>query len=249
MDIYLATVALEKNRWSTHQPSFEVSVFLPRLIRDGFHGIELWENHLFLASPAEQQRLFDCGMPVIFNTYAPFGQGLLPCHEAVADAARRLHAHAVKFNLEACDAPLAHQLDTLRQFAALLPPEVMLLCECHPGTPVEEPSAAQAALAQLDPGRFGAIVHLAPVKGDNARRFACYGPRIQHLHTQLRKPGANDRTRLRDQPGVARDHLLALKAWGFDGSASVEFTLDGATPEETYANCADDLHFIQEAWT
>lgn len=248
MDIYLSTVAMEKNRWSTHQPSYEVSAFLPRLLHDGFRGIELWENHLFLASEAEQQRLYASSVPMIFNTYVPFGQGLLPRHEAVAEAVHRLNAHAIKFNLEACDAPLAQQLDTLRQFAALLPPEVTLLCECHPGTPLEEPADAQAILARLDSARFGAIVHLAPVKGDNARRFTCYGPHICHLHTQLRKPGSDARTRLDDQPGVARDHLRALKAWGFEGSASVEFTLDGATPEETYANCVSDLHFIQEAW-
>ena len=66
MDIYLSTVAMEKNRWSTHQPSYEVSAFLPRLFRDGFRGIELWENHLFLASEAEQQRLLASGVPVIY---------------------------------------------------------------------------------------------------------------------------------------------------------------------------------------
>ena len=247
MQVYLATVAMEKNRWSTKQPSFEVSGFIDRALADGFEGIELWENHYLLADEAEKQRLRDSGVPLIYNTYLRFDQGVTEQFHKVAEAVAALKAHAVKFNIEKAALPLEEQLKTLEAFAAMLPAEVKLLSECHPNTRMEEAEDALAVFEQLPKERYGAIVHLAPVTGDNARRFELYGKQIIHLHTQLRKPGTNDRTRLDEQPGVARDYFRALKAWGFDGSVSVEFTLDGQTPEETYENCVADLHFIREA--
>lgn len=247
MKVYLATVAMEKNRWSTKQPSFEVSAFVKRAMADGFDGIELWENHYLLASDEEKQRLRDSGVPILYNTYLRFDQGITEQFHQVAKAVAVLKASAIKFNIEKSDVPLDTQMETLKAFAAMLPSRVKLLSECHPGTRMEEAEDAKAVFDQLPADRYGAILHLAPVKGDNARRFELYGDRICHLHTQLRKPGTNDRTRLDEQPGVARDYFRALKAWGFDGSISVEFTQDGQTPEETYENCVADLRFIQEA--
>ena len=84
MAVYLATIALEKNRWTTRQPSYAVSDFLPRLRNDGFDGIELWENHFLLADAQEQRRLADSGIPLIFNTYTRFDEGLTPRLRAVA---------------------------------------------------------------------------------------------------------------------------------------------------------------------
>ena len=125
----------------------------------------------------------------------------------------------------------------------------MLLSECHPGTRMEHPADAKAILDQLPQERFGAIVHLAPVKGDNARRFELYGNRIHHLHAHLLQPGTTTYIRLDSEPGLARDYLRALKSWGFSGSISVEFSKTEDTPEATYQNCVADLHMIQEAMT
>lgn len=247
MKVFLTTVAMEKNRWSTKQPSFEVSAFVNRALADGFDGIELWENHYLLANEDEKQRLRDCGVPLIYNSYLRFDQGITESFRRAAEAVADLKAQAVKFNLEKSDMPPEEQLETLKAFAAMLPPHVKLLSECHPNTRMEEATDARAILEQLPADRYGAIVHLAPEKGDNARRFELYGSRICHLHTQLRKPGTNERTRLDAQPGLARDHCRALKAWGFEGTVSVEFTQDGQTPEETYENCVADLRFIREA--
>lgn len=249
MRVFLSTVAMEKNRWGTKEPSFAVSGFVPGAMADGFDGLELWENHLLRADEAEQARLYAAGIPWIYNTYLRFDEGVTPRMREVASVIARLRPEKVKFNLNASACPVEQQIETLLAFADLLPEDVMLLSECHPGTPMEAPEDAQRILARLPAGRFGAIVHLAPVLGDNARRFALYGDRIVHLHTQLRLPGTNERTRLDAQPGIARDHLLALRAWGFCGSASVEFTQDGRTPEETYANCAADMRLIREALT
>lgn len=247
MAVYLATIALEKNRWTTRQPSYAVSDFLPRLGSDGFDGIELWENHFLLADAQERRRLTDSCIPLIFNTYARFDEGLTPQLRAVADAICGLNTFAVKFNLEPSDTPISDQLDTLCRFAALLPDGVKLLSECHPGTLMEQPEDAKAILDQLPADRFGAILHLAPVKGGNARRFELYGDRIHHLHAHLLEPGTVHYLRLDSMPGVARDHLRALKSWGFTGTVSVEFTETLDTPEATYQNCVADLHFIKEA--
>ena len=247
MQIYLSTVAMEKNRWGSKIPSFAVSDYAARAVNDGFAGLELWENHLLAAPADEQKRLYDCGAPMIYNTYLRFSEGVTDRMRRVAEAIARLHAKAVKFNLDRAETPLAQQLDALRAFSELLPPDVRLLSECHPNTPMEAPEAAADILSRLPAARFGAIVHLAPVKGDNARRFALYGERIVHLHSQLRSPGSDQRTRLDEQPGVARDLLCALTAWGFHGSVSVEFTREGDTVEQTYQYCLADLSFIKEA--
>ena len=247
MDIYLSTVAMEKNRWSSKVPSYAISDYALRALSDGFAGLELWENHLLAADEAEQRRLYACGVPILYNTYLHFSEGVTDSMRRVADSIARLGAKAVKFNLDRSVGALASQLDTLMAFAGMLEPDVRLLCECHPGTPMEAPTEAARIFAQLPTSRFGAIVHLAPVKGENARRFELYGPRITHLHSQLRMPGSDLRTRLDEQPGIARDLLRALLAWGFTGTASIEFTRDGDTVEETYQNCVADLLFIKEA--
>lgn len=246
MRVFLCTIAMEKNRWSTKMPSFAVSSFVERAMKDGFDGLELWENHLLLADPTEQEKLYGAAIPWIYNTYLRFDQGVTPRMREIANVITRLKPEKVKLNLSASECPVSRQVETLLAFADMIPDEITLLSECHPGTPMENPEDACRILEMLPSGRFGAIVHLAPDLGDNARRFQQYGHRIDHLHSQLRRPGAKERTRLDAQPGVARDYLYALKAWGFSGTAAIEFTQDGNTPEETYENCVADMHMIVE---
>lgn len=246
MRVFLCTIAMEKNRWSTKIPSFAVSDFVERAVKDGFDGLELWENHLLLADSKEQEKLYGAGIPWIYNTYLRFDQGVTSRMREIADVITRLNPEKVKLNLSASECPVSKQVETLLAFAGMIPDRIGLLSECHPGTPMENPEDACRVFEMLPAERFGAIVHLAPDLGENARRFELYGNRICHLHSQLRRPGAKERTRLDAQPGVARDHLCALRAWGFCGSASIEFTQDGNTPEETYENCVADMHMIRE---
>ncbi len=249
MNTYLSTVALEKNRWSSRIPSLLVSDYLDRLTHDGFSGIELWENHYVLASKEEQKKI--CSFPgtIIFNTYASFENGITDALKRLSDILHDLHVSGVKFNFGKNPEAESSQIETLLAFLPYLPENTTMLCECHPGTVAEKPENAKKLLDLLPADRFKAIVHLSPENGYNAKRFALYPERIIHLHCQLRHPGQQGRSRLDAYPGIASDRILALQSWGFRGSASIEFTEDGNSPDETYLNCVRDCHFLQEVFS
>jgi len=236
--IYLATVCLERNRWGSRQPSFRVSNWLDRFAADGFDGIELWENHYLRADAAEQARLD--GQVAIFNTYAGFTDAAADVahREQAAAAIARTGAGGVKYNLGGDAARLAEYRRNLLAWAAQLPASCRLLCECHPGTVLESVDAARRFLAELDPVRFGVIAH---VRGDCAgleNWLATFGPRLQHLHLQLR-----------ELPVTGAE---VLRARGFAGSAAVEFTRGIGREEQIealYANARADLAWYRGIWS
>ena len=55
--IYLASIALEPERWSSRRPSFAFSEWCPAAREAGFDGIELWEYHYTLAAGGERELL------------------------------------------------------------------------------------------------------------------------------------------------------------------------------------------------
>jgi sugar phosphate isomerase/epimerase len=250
--VYLATVALERNRWGSREPSLRVSDWIERIARDGFDGIELWANHFLAADDDERSRLIERAARVaVFNTYAGFG-------DSPADAAHRddavaavalLRAGAVKFNL----GPNPAQLDTYRRnllmWSAQLPEACVLLCECHPGTVMENADIATAFLAELDPARFGAISHVTGDADRLAHWATTLGPRMQHLHLQLRSPEDDPAT----PAGQRRLNacVSVLDAHGFRGGASVEFTRGIGRDEQIetlYANARADMMAYRAAW-
>ncbi len=57
--IFLGTVLLERNRWAKdgRRSSVQVSDWTQRAHDDGFDGLELWEDHVNLATEDERERL------------------------------------------------------------------------------------------------------------------------------------------------------------------------------------------------
>jgi len=247
VQIYLGSVLLEFNRWAKERlPTFRVSEWADRSAAAGFDGIELWENHYARTDPAERAALQTAQLPVtIFNSYVTLRADGETARQRVAAFVCALRAPAVKFNVGADPETLASELRTAREWAAGMP-GVRLLCECHPGTALEDAAAAAAALA--DYPEIGVIVHPFS-RADLPGWLRHLGPKIRHAHVQV-VDAQQRRRRLCDQPTLARERLAMLREGGFSGSLTIEFTAGvGAAPENRealFAAACDDLAFLRE---
>lgn len=255
--IYLASILLEPNRWKAgKEPSYKVSAWMDKIRAAGFEGIELWENHYLKASGDEQEALHGAAVPIrIFNTYAAFTPDKdedLRRKEAEATAA--LKAGAVKFNVGNDPKRTTEYLETAVQWAKQLPPNTRLICECHPGTVLETPEAAEKAFNEhWRDERFQAIVHPfstpLPVLKEWMKRLK---GQVVHCHVQLR--GEQNRPiRLDRKPREVREALAVLRDGGFAGSFSLEFTEGTSTPNDRpeilFENALADLRFLRENWS
>ena len=250
MPTYLATVCLERNRWGSRRPSLRASEWIGRAVREGFDGVELWENHYLAADAQERADLLELRAQVaVFNTYAGMSDDPADAEQRrrAAEALLQLSVPAVKYNLGRDPAKHDEYRRNLLNWEATLPAACALLCECHPGSVLEEPDAAAAFLADLDPARFAAIAHISGDAAALQRWTAALGPRLRHVHVQCRTP--------EHATPAGRAQLAAcvdvLRAAGFTGSAAVEFTR-GIGPNERieaiYANARADLAALREAW-
>lgn len=252
--IFLASIALEPNRWRREPekiPSLRVSEWSERAARSGFAGWELWEHHYLKAGEKERKALAASSLPVrIFNTYRIPG---IDPHEdwlRVAEAVRHMgdRMRAIKFNLGKADVPVERQIEAALAWAESLPEDVRMLCECHPGTVLEDPSAAARAFNVWPADRFGAILH--PMNRDPGhceRWLEALGSRIGHLHWQARNEENRICSLLDKRDQVARAvHLLAGK--GFIGTQSIEFVegtgRPGESPETLFAAAQRDLRTL-----
>jgi sugar phosphate isomerase/epimerase len=247
--IYIGTVLLEANRWARQRtPTFLVSDWLPRLAAAGFDGIELWENHVTLAPASERAALRAAPLPVrVFNSYATMNAAGAAARDLAAALALELRAGAVKFNVGKDSASLIEELEAARCWGRQMP-GVQLLCECHPGTALEHPERAAEALASFP--EVSVIVH-AFTSADLQGWFRHLGPRVRHTHVQILDPNGR-RCKLRDQTPLVRERLAAMRAAGYSGSFTIEFTAGvGTAPEDRealFAAACDDLAFLREEW-
>lgn len=245
--IYFGTVLLEANRWAKERtPTYRVSEWLKRIAAVGFDGLELWENHAALADSEERAALRSSQLPVrVFNSYVPLDAGGEDARRTVAGLVGELKAKVVKFNVSSADETLESELRAARAWAALMP-GVELLCECHPGTALEDPAVAARALADFP--EIGVIVHPFSCP-DLAAWLTHLGPRIRHAHVQV-VDAQWRRWQLRDQSTLVRERLALLRGAGYTGSFTIEFTAGvGVAPEDRealFAAACDDLAFLRE---
>lgn len=245
--IYAATVALEKNRWGTKQPSFRVSQWLDRFSADGFDGVELWENHYLCAEPEEKARIEGAAPIAIFNSYSGFDDAASAARTSAAEAMRRLNARSVKYNFGNKPERIDEYRRNLLAWAGELPDGCTLLCECHGGTVLETVGACERVFSGLDPVKFGLMIHFSGNADGAADWFRTFGKRIQHIHVQLRTPESDPATeggRTALASGVA-----ALRGYGFRGDISMEFTRGIGKEEDIeviYANLCTDMRAIRE---
>lgn len=249
--VYIGTILLERNRWAPgRQPTYRVSEWVDRFREAGFDGMELWENHAALCPPEELAALEHSPLPIaVFNSYCSFDDGGKADRERAIRLANQLRAGGVKFNMgphpTLRDAYVENVLAWRAGFAA----ETRILCECHPGTILEEPESAAAAFADLGTDRFQAIVHPFFVPDRLREWFRHLGPAITHTHIQMRD-GNGLLQRLSSDPARVKETLRILREEGFRGSFTLEFTEGVSTPDEEikrlFQAACDDLQFLRE---
>jgi len=246
-NIYLGTIALEVNRHvAGKRPTIRPSEWTDRLRQAGFDGIELWENHVLLASGDEAQALCAASLPVrVFNTYVQFTDDQELTRRELARVINELGADGVKYNFGGELNRRDEYLRNVRSFAGQLSSGTKLLCECHAGTIAQIPEMAADLLQELGPAdRFGAIVHSRNEPMELRKWFRHLGQRIAHSHVFL--PPAEKRAA--EIGGIVS--LRTMAELGFGGSFTIEFVDPMNGPGETalllYDKVVADLHWLRE---
>ncbi len=243
------TVLLERNRWETHRtPSILVSEWMDRFMEDGFDGLELWENHVLKAQKEEIQFLKKGPVKVdIYNSYVRFEDGYEEERETAANMIRQLQVNKVKFNLGSNSVLEDRYLENLQEWKGQLPAGCRLLCECHPGTIMEDPEEAARIYDVLGSSQLEAIVHPFHEQHDLERWFDCLGSTITHAHVSLYKNQAFHR--LAEEEEFVKKRAAMLRNQKFVGTYSMEFAKGTAAPNETeelvYSYALQDRNYLQ----
>lgn len=251
--IYFGSIAIEPNRWKPEcQPRIHFSEWLSRVNDSGFDGIELWQRHYTQGSRIEKERLTsESNPPAIFNSYATFentDESRVQRNE-LALAILETRARAVKFNL-GTDA--SREEEYIRQFcewSKILPAEIQLLYECHPGDIGDKPDAAQTIVKKINNPNIGIIVHPFCLSPENLQEwFDCFPDSIRHLHVHQRSE-AGVFNLLEFSPQKNEIQCKILRQRGFRGTLTVEFTkgtaLERESPDEIFRNACSDLQFLR----
>jgi sugar phosphate isomerase/epimerase len=250
-DLYIATLLLEVNRHSNPKtPSFRVSEWTEHFAEAGFDGMELWEYHATLVESDEAEALQRAAFPTaIFNTYASMDEAGREARREATRWVERLEPWGVKFNVGKDPEERETYLAGVREWRSALPEDVTLLCECHPGTIIEEPEAAKRFFEDLNVENWGVIVH--PLNHLDSLRawFDTLGSAIMHAHLQMR---SEDRGVIRfdRRPEQVREAVRIMSEGGFRGSCSFEFTegmnAPGENIEDLWTNTLRDLFTFRE---
>jgi sugar phosphate isomerase/epimerase len=251
--ICIGTVLLEVNRWARREakrPSYAVSDWTGRFREAGFEGMELWQFHATRCAPGELDRLAAAGFPTrVFNIYVTMTAAERAELAECTAVAARLGAPGIKFNVGPDPARRSEYLDELRRWRAELPAGVTPLCECHPGTIIEEPEAARRFFDELGGEGWGIIVHPFSRYESLAEWLRLLGPAVCHAHLQMRD--ADDRmVGFAARPDLAREAVDLMRAAGYRGSWALEFTAGTARPGENiealWPAALEDLAFLRE---
>jgi len=249
--IYLGTIALEKNRWSSRIPSFLVSKWVPKIKAAGFDGLELWENHV-IVSPDEAETLKESGFPVaIYNHYGTFSNSLddVDMRKRAVKWINFMGVGAVKFNVGNDPALLNQYRNNVQRMADAI--DGVMLCECHANTLLEFNDDIVAFFKDLCPKKFQLMVHPFIEPNLLDEKFEMFGSRLTHIHSQLTSD-SGERICLDRWPERVNACFDVMKKHGFAGNFTVEFTELTATPGENiddlFANTVRDLKFIRGAF-
>ena len=248
----IGSILLDVNRWgSPKTPSYEVSDWQDRFRDAGFDGVELWEYHATLCSESEQEKLGGSDfLTTLYNTYCDFDDASAADRQQAADMIAKFGSAGVKFNVGKDPTLRATYLNNLRAWREQVPDSCTLLCECHPGTIVEDPDSAKAFFEDLGVEGWEIIVHCFIPEMDVLKKwFDNFGPKVTHAHTQLRNE-AREVQLLADFPERAQASLDLMADYHFAGSIAVEFAKGTREPGENmddlWTAAKSDLAFLRE---
>jgi sugar phosphate isomerase/epimerase len=225
---YLNTGALEINRWNSNftnenKPiSINISDWIEAIIRAGFDGIELWENHAVNCSEDEQFRQNEVLNPVaVFNSYVDFNEPLSIRNRIVANRINTLNCQNVKYGLPK-SIPMRQAADNLCKWCTLLDDNILLCNEFHKGNWGETAQEALELLNMLPTDRFKGMFHLGAPVSKIKQYFDVIGERITHCHAVLCRFDAKGVLDKSDITRVTRQ-LDFLRDYGYTGSFTIEF--------------------------
>jgi len=247
--INLGTIVLEPNRWfgvtNDQWATTKISGWLDQVAAAGFDGIELWEPHFRDADDDERQAILDHPLPInVYNSYVGFDDDDDAERQAAARQIMLTAAPKVKLNTGAEreeDSPGVYA-DRLRRFAEALP-GVELVCECHDGSAMDDPSVAAGVLEAGSNALFHTHDDLDLIRA----KFDAYGSRITHVHVNHLFTGSPKLGDIRDELAAKIDLARGL---GFEGTWTLEIVHgtggDQDQPEAVMAQAAEDLAVLRE---
>ncbi len=276
MQILLNSILLEANRWSADKtPQRPLAELLPAVHRAGFSALEIWQYH---ASSLDVRGLSYLGTQLREHGLSSVGLGAYPFlhlegpegDEATTQLGR-LIAYAASLGVtvfkifpgrvpsaQANETTWATSVIRLRGLAQQLADRhIELTLETHGNTLCDTPESTIRLLDDLkDLGNIG-ICFQPYTDQDTDAAIAFYdtlAPHVRHVHLQNRTHNAC--CLLSEGDWIDYRRLLPhIKASGFDGPLSLEFTADMATPEDAnfdvtkvLDNAAQDRDFVLETW-
>jgi len=255
--IYLSTLLLEKNRSNGKGPTLLVSDWTEPIAEAGFAGVEIWMNHLQLASRSEweliKERLqeSDLGLAYVVSAVpADAHDKSQRLRDALLEACDYFRPDGLKFHL-AEDAKAKGSADEglafLKSWMRDLPRDIGLLCDAPPGA--SGAAGLEKARQIFGTERCKAVLHpflMAPSELEAA--MDAFGDFIGNLGLQSQDGG--QWSHLSETPGAAKI-LAAVRKRNYKGTWSLEFTKGAGQPGENidrlFDNAEKDLNFVLEA--
>ena len=254
----IGTVLLEKNRWAAGQtPSFKVSDWVPAFAKAGFHAIDLWANHALKADKEEIERLKSSQLPIsVLNSYVAFDDGCEDAQDMITQMAISLNAQSIKYNVGHSVADKDTYLKNLRAWRERTPRNIRLICECHPGTIIEEPAAARAFFDTAQLENHAIIIHPFNISADRLHEWCFLFPediRLSHLQMRAQRDSESEIQTFDSNAKLVREAVQLLTKHGYSGDFTFEFTggirSEHESPETLFNNALKDIELFRELWS
>ena len=249
--VYIATVLLEKNRWDrSKDPEFILNgKWLSRFQNAGFDGVEVWENHLIFASERQLQEIENHALPLkIYSSYYSFDSTQQDLAKKSADLIQRFKPASVKFNFGPNKEKMDCYIENFIAWKQKLPPNTLMLCECHANMALDEPKIVQKILSRVELEEVRLIMHAFSEPLEELKHwFDLFAAKISHIHVTYME--GEQRLTLARAPEINIQRMNFLNEQNFSGTFTTEFTEGVHTPHESHDDlffaAIQDMHFIK----
>jgi hypothetical protein len=255
--IYLSTLLLEKNRSNGKGPTLLVSDWTEPIAEAGFAGVEIWINHLALASRSEWELIkqnaqesdlliahISAALPVDASDKSR------RLRDAIVEACDYFRQDALKFSVlpdPKSKGGMDEAMDFAKTWAQDVPRDVALIYDAGEG----ESGASGLEKAKRvfgGGGRCKAALHpflMSPAELDAALKS--FGDFLGNLGVEAKRDG--NWSHLSELPEAAK-LAAAVRKSNFKGTWSLDFTkgvgLPGENIDRLFDNAEKDLNFLLE---
>ena len=224
---YLSSVLLDNQRWAeVKRPDVVVSEIVEDVVAKGFAGIELWEYHYTHAPELEREKLqANADKIAIYNSYCSMSDDDEQWREQVIKDAMALNVKAIKYNIGADKSQWETYQKNLVEFVSMIPSDIKLLCECHPGTVVDDPAQAKRFFTEAGLDDMPIIVHPFSLVESLDEWMTLFGSSVQHMHLQMRSEDDYMSFALFEKrPELVEQAKQIWESHNYAGTFSFEFT-------------------------